>query len=112
MPEETTRKHTPGPWRAAVRNKTSNFGGRLIRIDNWPGTPRVQIAEIHYREGNTAAEANAALLAAAPGLADALEGLRAFVVLACCGPGQPASGALSERLEEVDAVLRKAGRLP
>jgi hypothetical protein len=100
--------HTPGPWRAARRDKTSNFGGRLIRIDNWPSVPRIQIAEIHYREGNTAPEANAALMAAAPDLADALEALSRHSDYIEALPG--ASGLAD--LAKARAALRKAGRLP
>lgn len=65
---EAIQGFTPGPWRAAYPSRTSNFGARITRVDNWPAKPLVQIAEVHWRYPNPAAEANAALIAAAPDL--------------------------------------------
>lgn len=92
-------RHTPGPWlSSAVLPKRSNFEqSRRVRIG--------PLGDVLKTVGDSAdeAKANGMLQAAAPELAEALEGL----VQPC-----PTQDDYEQALEVARAALRKAGRLP
>lgn len=90
----TGARHTPGPWFTA-RGAQNTY----VISDSEKPFART----IAHVQNDARGESNAALIAAAPELADALEALRT-AVLDCYG--------LAPALDETDAALRKAGRLP
>lgn len=85
-----TTKHTPAPWVADDSGNVFGPGGRIV-------------ASCYGVAGARAENmANAAMLAAALDLADALE--------AILDAGQLSGGALAGAIEDAEAALAKAGR--
>jgi hypothetical protein len=70
-------KHTPGPWRIAKGRETADFKHRFIwsdaelREEREDGSPYC-VATVHERTFCSQLDANAALIAAAPDMAEAL----------------------------------------
>lgn len=99
-------KFTPGPWEACDPGDYGDFDGesRVVLGND------MRIAVVHWHEGDYRAEndANANLIAASPGLYDALQKLR--IALDLIDPSRPLAYAATMSLMRncADAALAKA----
>lgn len=94
-------QHTPGPWEVWHRRPRHEFSGGLPEITGKGGTP--VIADIRWNIVNERdGEANAALIAAAPELLEALTGL-----LDAC-PASCEDSRLITAQRQAEATIAKA----
>ena len=106
-------QHTPGPWRA-VRQRGEYAGNYCIRQESATGMLR-SFATVYgpnqiavEREYANAVDANAALIAAAPELLEALKELIEIVAHEHNDFSLGVSGALGARLSDARAAIAKA----
>lgn len=96
--------HTPGPWKVYEQGKDHDSIEHLIAIQTAERYPQT-IADLRLgRIGDLPAEANAALIAAAPELLAALKEVRAYI-----DPGATYPTPSKRRLiANLDAAIAKA----
>lgn len=102
-----TQKHTPGPWTFSTTGKIMQGYSQGLAIAQYGEANLIAGIFSDVRGGDETAKANAALIAAAPDLLEALKETKRFMDFMPKGIGR---GAAAPLYQQVTAAIARATR--